>query len=577
MASVDGSKTIHESSDDGPTFDCSPCDYEGVKKEAKFYCPQCQDYLCDSCKVTHQKFSSTRKHQVVSGILKPTKHRDTCHFNEPRAAQCICSGNDMTIYCKDHNDVMCMDCKTLKHRNCKTTSVDEVCDNVDATYTDATKEQMEALRDKLEEFEHRRQVDAENLFTKTADCRDKVEEFKRELIKNIEDLVSTTLDDIAKCDSDQRTTIVQHLDACATALKRMEIEYKPLKEVEATGIKSLIFIHDLKLKKTLEQVDDLLNDIGKDIEEPFIAFVLNETLRANINSLGVVRREAHRKTETKDLAAKQFANVKDMRPVIGDMKIKTVEKIDVQFPGDKFLPFISGSLFMPNGELILSDWSNCSLKALNNTYFTQKEQLNLSSAPWDLCLVEADKIVITQPLTKSLLFMKVVPRLKSSSSISLDQKCRGVAVQDGFIYVSFESGEIRILDRTGQQQRNVYSGFSFQTPYYISVTPTGMVYVSEHGVNNIRGLTDGKETTNLSDVGIVSPMGVYIDGENNILVCEQFSHNLKLIDAKGLTSKVLYGTEGLHSPCTVSVRPTDNTLIVGGKMQTLVVCKMVVS
>ena len=441
MASVGGSKTIHESSDDGSGFDCSPCNYDGVKKEAKFYCPQCDDYLCDSCKVTHQKFSSTRKHQLASGTLLPRTHRDNDHLNESRTIQCTCSGNDVAIYCKDHNEVMCVDCKTLKHRNCKNASIDEACDDLDTTGTDETKERMEALRGKLGELQKRRKGDLGNLTTKTADCRDKVEEFKRELTKKIEDLVSTTLDDIAKCDSDQRATIVQHLDACTTALKRMEIEYKPLKEVETAGIKPLIFIHDLKLKKTIEQVDYLLNDIGKDVKEPYIAFVLNETLRTNINSLGVVRREAHRKTETKDLVTKQFANVKDMRPVIVDMKIKTVEKIDVKFPGDKSSPFISGSLFMPNDDLILSDWANSSLKTLGNTYFTQKEQLKLSSAPWDLCLVEADEIVITQPNTKSLLFMTVVPRLKRSSSISLDQKCQGVAVQDGLSMYRLKTGK----------------------------------------------------------------------------------------------------------------------------------------
>ena len=191
--------------------------------------------------------------------------------------------------------------------------------------------------------------------------------------------------------------------------------------------------------------------------------------------------------------------------------------------------------------------------------------------------MENDEIVITQPWANSLLFMKVVPKLQVGSSTSLDQTCYGVAVHNGLIYVSFSNGEIRILDRTGQQQRNVYSGFSFKGPLYISVMPTGMLYVSEYSGDNVRVLKDGKEMTNFSSaaVGISRPTGMYIDGAGNILVCELSSHNLRLIDAKGKTSKViLSGTDGLCNPRTVSVRPNDNILIVGGCAETLVVCKM---
>ena len=194
--------------------------------------------------------------------------------------------------------------------------------------------------------------------------------------------------------------------------------------------------------------------------------------------------------------------------------------------------------------------------------------------------MENDEIVITQPSTKQLLFMKIVPKLQIGSSTSLGQICYGVAVHNGLVYVSFDNGEIRILDRTGQQQRNIYSGFSFKSPVYISVMPTGMVYVSELGGDNVRVLKDGKEISNYSSasVGISSPMGMYIDGAENILVCELHSHNLRLIDAKGKTSKViLSGTDGLCNPRTVSVRPNDNILIVGGCAETLVVCKMAVS
>ena len=597
MASIDGSKSVYESSDDGSTFVCSPCNYEGVEKEAKFYCPQCQDYLCDSYKSAHQKMSASRNHKVVAGSAMPRKLENKSNEGIKGNVQCPCSGKYIEIYCKDHNEVMCIDCKTLKHRNCKTSTVDEVCGDLGTTDINETKERMDALKTKLETLRQCRNEDAKNLTGQAAECRDKVEEFKRELIQKIEELTNTALDDIANCDREQRQTIEQHINTCSTALNRMEIDYKPFEEAVTARIHPRIFIHNLQLKKTLEQIDNILQDIDKEAKAPGISYKFDETLTlTNAQSLGVVRctstiipkesgpviAETLKMTNVQSLGVVRSSSTtaKETRPVIADMKIKSIEKVDVMFPADQNTPWITGSLFLPNGELILCDNSiNSSVKVLDAD-FTQKEQLKLESRPWDLCLMETDEIVITQPWAKSLLFMKVVPKLQIGSSTSLDQSCFGVAVHNGLIYVSFRNGEIRILDRTGQQQRNVYSGFSFQDPYYISVMPTGMMYVSECGGNNIRVLKNGKEISNYSSaaVGISRPMGIYIDGAENILVCEYTSHNLRLIDTKANTSKViLSGSDGLYHPYTVSVRPNDNTLIVGGYAETLNVCKLVAS
>ena len=489
---------------------------------------------------------------------------------------------------------MCIDCKTLKHRNCKTSTVDEVCGDLGTTDINETKERMDALKTKLETLRQCRNEDAENLTVQAAECWDKVEEFKRELIQKIEELTNTALDDIANCDREQRQTIEQHINTCSTALNRMEIDYKPFEEAVTARIHPRIFIHNLQLKKTLEQIDNILQDIDKEAKAPGISYKFDETLTlTNAQSLGVVRStstiipkesgpviaETLKMTNVQSLGVVRSTSTtaKETRPTIADMKIKSIEKVDVKFPADQKTQMITGSLFLSNGELILCDSTNSSVKVLNAD-FTQKEQLKLESNPCDLCLMENDEIVITQPYTKQLLFMKFAPKIQTGSSITLGQQCRGIAVQDGLIYVSFDNGEIRILDRTGQQKRNVYSEFSFQYPLYISVMPTGMVYVSEYGGNNIRVLKDGKEISNYSSVTVSYPMGMYIDGAENILVCELHSHNLRLIDAKGNTSNViLSGTDGLCNPRIVSVRPNDNTIIVGGITQTLVVCKLAAS
>ena len=560
MASVDGSKSVQVSSDDGSQFDCSPCDYEGVKRKAKYYCPQCHDYLCDSCKSVHQKISATRKHLVVFGSLMPTKREDKSNEDIKSRFQCSCNRKDVTVYCKDDNEVMCVDCKTLKHRNCRSSKIEEACAGLDTADTNSTKERMKAVKTKLEILQQKRTEDTENLTANIAECRDIVINYKKELMKKIEELTDNALDDLAKCDSKQRLIIEQHINTCSTALHTMELDYEPFEEATISGMKPLMFVRNLQLKKTIDHVDHILQEIEKEVKKPGVSFSYDETLRmTKIKSLGIVKSTA----------------VKDARPVVADMGIQSITQVDVKSQSDQREPWISGSLFMPNGELILCDRINVSVKVLN-TDFTQKEQIKMSSRPWDFCLMETDEIVVTQPDAKSLLFMKVVPKLQTGSSLTVDQNCRGVAVKDGFIYVSFDNGEVRLIDRAGQQQRNIYSGFRFKTPYYISVTQTGLLYVSEHDGHNIRVLKDGKEISNYSNAGLREPLGMYIDGAENILVCEFSSNNLRIIGINEQVSKVLLsGSDGLNQPYTISFRASDRTLMIGGWAQhKLIVCKM---
>ena len=63
MASVDGSKSVLATSDEINC--CGSCRYRGTNKEAKSYCNECQEYLCDKCAESHTGLKMTRNHQLV--------------------------------------------------------------------------------------------------------------------------------------------------------------------------------------------------------------------------------------------------------------------------------------------------------------------------------------------------------------------------------------------------------------------------------------------------------------------------------------------------------------------------------
>ena len=75
MASVDGSKTTHASSDQTFDYYCGPCKTEGKEIEARKYCEDCVEYLFDSCVNVHRKFSLLKYHKVkiVAACAAPSR------------------------------------------------------------------------------------------------------------------------------------------------------------------------------------------------------------------------------------------------------------------------------------------------------------------------------------------------------------------------------------------------------------------------------------------------------------------------------------------------------------------------
>ena len=54
---------------------CGLCLQEGGKKEASYFCENCESYICDSCKSSHKKFQELRNHIIMPNITQ--QHDDT--------------------------------------------------------------------------------------------------------------------------------------------------------------------------------------------------------------------------------------------------------------------------------------------------------------------------------------------------------------------------------------------------------------------------------------------------------------------------------------------------------------------
>ena len=123
MDSVEGARSLKTSSEECFIHECSPCENDGLVREARFLCGECGDYLCEPCETSHRRFRSTRKHEVRA-IDGNEESKITARRQIQSTILCSCNGKGVTIFWIDHNDILCVDCKTLHHRSCDTCTIE---------------------------------------------------------------------------------------------------------------------------------------------------------------------------------------------------------------------------------------------------------------------------------------------------------------------------------------------------------------------------------------------------------------------------------------------------------------------
>ena len=97
---------------------CGNCD---ERKSLKFYCADCNHFLCEECAVAHRKMKALSGHQVKEiGKFKPSDAQDYAR----RANVCKQHNDDVRFYCERCVICICRDCAILDHRDHSIVSLD---------------------------------------------------------------------------------------------------------------------------------------------------------------------------------------------------------------------------------------------------------------------------------------------------------------------------------------------------------------------------------------------------------------------------------------------------------------------
>ena len=305
----------------------------------------------------------------------------------------------------------------------------------------------------------------------------------------------------------------------------------------------------------------ITEEITKEVYQPHISFECNPAITiVGDQDLGTVKCHTTRTPEQKGF---------------DEMSVTARNQVNVKVQSDAKDVGITGSAFLPSGQLILCDCKTKKIKLLDEN-LQMKESIDVPKAPWDIAVVNQHQVIVTFPVQQYLQFIQVTPSLALGHTVDLGMQCRGVTVSREKIYISFSEsggGKIGIYDLTGKKKRIIdqYNGKDgkvlIKSPYYIAVSNDEKIFVSgESSTPTVYCLeSSGNVLYTVSNPSFTDCSGISVDENENLLVCDAYSHKVFLITKDGKeVREFLTEKDGLSFPWTISFRRSDGTLVVGG-------------
>ena len=471
---------------------------------------------------------------------------------------------EVSIYCKEHCSLVCVNCRTLHHRRCKTSDIDEEILSFDVDNTKTTIDNFNVLNKNISTLHESRENDLSTLSLGAEKCRDRVKQFREELIAKLDSMAAKSLSDISILETQEQEPMVQQVNICKSAMNRLDDDNRKLQlAIERADTRS-IFICNIQLSQAVTSLTTITEEITTEVYQPHISFECNPATSFTGNQdLGTVRCHTTRTPQLKGF---------------DEMCITAGNKINVKLQSDAKDAWISGSTFLSSGELVLCDYSNNKLKLLDKS-LQMKESIGVPGQPWDVAPVNQQQVIVTFPHEQYLQFIQVTSSLALGDKVDIGMNCRGVAVSRESIYISsVDSGgcKIGIYDLTGKKKRmiNPYtckdgSNLQFKKPLYIDVLNDEKIFVSDvddkSKTSTVYCLeSNGNVMHSVSDPSFKLCPGISVDENENLLLCDMRSHKVFLITKDGKeVREFLTEKDGLYKPYTTSFRRSDGILVVG--------------
>ncbi|XP_060554787.1 uncharacterized protein LOC132715740 [Ruditapes philippinarum] len=389
-------------------INCTTCSEAERTTVAIKYCVDCTTYVCQDCLNDHNKFAALRKHQIVEITEANELLGDTDQVQGKRSVECRShDGHFVDRYCKDHDEVCCSLCVTVKHRSCKDINKIE-------TVAEGIKESQEfcELKSSLEKFimSANQEKAYRNYYLKdmTEEKEKKltdIDKYEERLIQRIKVLANTSRENIQEANANHQDAVKADIKELDSVMSEVTKRLNHFNRAGFNGVEAFITIKNCQIfsKEAQKVKTDLSN---KWLQTSLLyTFIDDDVLPKEITAFLEVA------VETKAC------------PVF---HLQVKQSVDITCQTDSNKCSINGICQLPDNTVLITDAYNGKLKRLGDN-LEVKDYIDLNDTPECMCVTQSCEVAIVLRERNLVQFVTIDENMTLETSFPITEgKCTSI-------------------------------------------------------------------------------------------------------------------------------------------------------
>lgn len=527
---------------------CNPCLHDGITSDARAWCTNCEDGLCNECETSHKSITAFRDHNMVV-IEEFCQTQDlTVNLN------CEIHGERFELYCKKHDIAVCKLCIQSDHQSCSPSdviSIDEASKH--AKQSIALADLDETISRNLENVRHciddQKQA-LQELEKDEQSIKKAIADTRMHLYKYLDELERKILQDLKSKHGSCRSRYIEIINQ----LTQKENDIEQLRELTilmkrfASDLQVFVGTRQLdkkiteKMRLFQKELDDYTNNRMKIEIHKVTGYFFKEITQ--FGEIKVFETDANIKfKDAKISQAQKFIHGFSQNALNVSLELK--RKFDIKRPGTP----ISGCILLPDGRIIIADYYESGKLMEYDSDGKHIRDIPVYDSPFDLTAIDTDRIAVTYGFSK---YLEIISTKTNSNRkvIGCSNHCWGISYQDEKLYVVVYLQGILVIDLNGEILHTI--DIDVSTVFYIATTRDRIYHTVSVNDSVHCSTTSGQEIWVFKDQSISCPKCISVDNDENVFVAGELSHNLTLIQRNGQRSKILLSDhDELNNPCTV--------------------------
>ncbi|XP_052778368.1 uncharacterized protein LOC128215805 [Mya arenaria] len=468
--------------------------------------------------------------------------------------RCAHHGKELEVHCDDHQELCCSVCVALNHRLC--TRISHLPDLARGFLQTAEFIQLPAavykMRDRLDELKNDRIKDQASLKDSFKDISSEIKAFRKKINQILDKLEKKTIEQLDNMMEDFEKSIKDDLETFALMHDQLSTMIEKLQQSAGKNKESSCYIGFIKCKSKLSEAKSIVQEIREKERMKFKSDEIVLPFLRKLNSLGNVKHV--RKTDS-----------------IHVYKAQSSSQYKVKIKKDKSICDIVGICELPTGEVVIADYNNKRVKLLNRQYEVI-DHCDLQDPPEQLCHITGSEVAVAvngiSVTSYGVHFFTVTKgKLLAVRKFTTDHEIHAIAHHQGKLYMGSHF-DLHLYTMDGNIIKTICDE---KSPYHIvhrcAVSPDGeRIYVINPNTSKLITLdTSGHVLSTEDDSYLERPYGLCVSPSGHMFVCGQRSNTVVQVDKEGrkTLATVARMAHGLWNPRSVWFSEQTSTLIVG--------------